>query len=37
MTGFDEVAHNTSIVKLHGSTDWYSELASGRPLKASCH
>ena len=31
--GFSETSGNTSIVKLHGSTDWYADRGSGQPLK----
>lgn len=31
--GFSSSNTNTSIIKLHGSTDWYSEQNSGHPLK----
>jgi len=32
-TGFDSTNNNPSIVKLHGSTDWYADLGSDQPLK----
>ncbi len=31
--GFDAANSNPTIVKLHGSTDWYAEQATGHPLK----
>lgn len=31
--GFDPNDTNPKLVKLHGSTDWYSERTSGSPLK----
>lgn len=31
--GFDESASRIPVVKLHGSTDWYSDVAEDAPLK----